>query len=480
MQKINAAKIARSSFWLTASFVLAKAAQFIAQIFLARLLSPEDFGVWAMVLIITVLADLFKDKSLAIVLVQRGLDDQVLVNAVYSLGVNVSIAMFVVQTLAGWPLSHIFERPILFPLVAVVGLKFLIGAGAGSHNAVMQRQMRFRELATSDALAGIARMLGGVVSAFLGAGIWAFVIAELSFALVDSLSKKLLSGYQFTYQLIPDAEAVKNVRSYINSLIGVSLAVYFNTSGDNFIIGRLLGAVSLGYYNLAYQLAMLPTFALAQFNRVNLSVLSHRDDEGKRKLVMKTLELYALVYAPMYGVAVLIAPWLIPFVYGAAWTPCVPVFQLIVLYSYNRGFMQTLGTTLNSLDKPNINAAINWILVPLSLSAFWLGAKLGEINGVAIAAALVMGLGATTWFQVATCRVTGWNFLELVGASSLPTLAILSSFTTVKVIAFTTDLQLIWQVFCLLALYGCIVSIASAGRMPRLLMQTAQQILKRA
>lgn len=479
MPKIDAAKIARSSFWLTASFLIAKASQFIAQIFLARLLSPEDFGVWAMVLIITVLADLFQDKSIAQVLVQRGLEDKVLVNAVYSLGVNISIGMFVVQALVGLPLSHAFDRPILFPLVAVVGLKFLIGAGAGSHGAIMQRQMRFRNLAICDALAGFVRMLAGIASAFFGAGIWAFVIAELSFALVDSLSKKLLSGYRFSYQLIPDAMAIKNVRNYISSIISINLAVYFNTNGDNFIIAKLLGATSLGYYNLAYQLAMLPTFALSQFNRVCLSALSQKEDAGKRKLVLKSLELYSLVYAPMYGVASLIAPWLIPWFYGQAWIPAVPIFQLIIIYSYTRGFMQTLGTTLNSLDKPTINARINWALVPLSISAFWVGATLGGVRGVAIAAVMVMGLGGAIWFQLVVCRVTGWSMWRLLRSYGLPSLAILISFTLVKGMVMTINLNSVWQLVCLLIFYALIVSVASAGRIPHMLMQTTYQILKR-
>ncbi|MDY6902264.1 MAG: oligosaccharide flippase family protein, partial [Cyanobacteriota bacterium] len=97
MAHISTKKIASSGLWLTASFGFAKVSQLVAQIFLARLLSPEDFGIWGMVLIVTTLSSLFKDTAIATVLVQRGLDDKKLVNAVYSLGVNISIVMFVVQ-----------------------------------------------------------------------------------------------------------------------------------------------------------------------------------------------------------------------------------------------------------------------------------------------------------------------------------------------------------------------------------------------
>ncbi len=483
MAKIGAAQIARSSFWLTASFMLAKFAQFISQIVLARILSPEEFGVWAMVLILTVLTDLFRDKAVAQVLVQRGLDNKSIVNAVYSLGVNLSIAMFVVQTLIGIPLSYVFGRAILFPLIAVMGLKFLIGAGAGAHGAVLQQTMRFRELALSDALSGVARLLGGVVSAWLGAGVWSFAIAEISMAIADSVSKRSLSGYSFTYQLRPDPDAVKNVQGYIKSLIGINLAVYLNTNGDNFVVGKLLGATPLGYYNLAYQLAMLPNFALAQFNRVSLSVLSQRDDAGKRKLLFKSLELHALLYAPLYGIAAMSAPWLIPLLYGKAWLACIPIFQYILVYSYTRGIMQTLGTTLNALDKPDINARINWTLVPISLVGFWLGAQWMGVNGVAIAAALIMGVGAVIWFQIITCKVTNWRLLDLLSSGSIPTFSMLISYAIVQVLppqlfpAIEIGKFILQPIYFLL-LYGFLITILSAGRIPKLLFQTIRSIKK--
>ena len=75
--------------------------------------------------------------AVAKVLVQRGLADKTLVNAVYSLGVNLSVLMFGVQAIAGFLLSRIFEQPIVWPLTAVTGLVFLMGAGTGSHHAVL-------------------------------------------------------------------------------------------------------------------------------------------------------------------------------------------------------------------------------------------------------------------------------------------------------------------------------------------------------
>ncbi|MBW4668153.1 MAG: lipopolysaccharide biosynthesis protein [Cyanomargarita calcarea GSE-NOS-MK-12-04C] len=473
MNHIDAKKIAGSTLWLTASFALAKISQLIAQIFLAHLLSPKDFGIWGMVLVVTTLSALFKDAAIAGVLVHRGLDDKKLVDAVYSLGINISIVMFAVQAVLGFPLAQFFHEPLVFPLTLTAAIVFLIGAGAGSHGAVLQRQMKFRELAIADTVSGFARLGGALVCANAGGGVWSFAIAEIAMTLVDALLKRKFSRYRFTYHFIPDQSAIREVQAYISSLVGINLAVYANTNGDNLIIGRLLGSQSLGYYNLAYQLAMLPAFALSQINRISFSVLSQRDNEGQKIYLCQMLQLYALLYAPIYGLAFVVAPWIIPFVYGSEWTPAVNLFQIILIFAYARGFMSILGTALNAVDKPNINAAINWALVPLSLPAYLIGAKFGGTKGVAIAVALVMGLSATIWFWISMCRAAGWSIKELVQPVLLPTIAIAIALASVIII----PLPIYLQPFFVVLVYGILVSVISAGKIPQMLIAVFKRSL---
>ena len=482
MSSISTRKIAKSGLWLTTSFVFAKISQLVSQVILARLLSPTDFGVWGMVLIVTTLSSLFKDSAIAGVLVQRGLDDKRLVNAVYSLGINVSVGMFFVQVLCGIPLAYFFGVPILFPLNAIAAIVFLISAGAGSHGAILQRQMKFRELAIADSFAGIGRLSGAVICAVMGAGVWSFAVAEIAMSVVDSLLKRHFSGYKFSYHFLPDSKAVGEVRGYISSLIGVNLAVYANTNADNMIVGKLIGAKPLGYYNMAYQLAMLPTFALSQINRISFSVLSQKDNLGQKKYLCRMLELYAIFYAGIYGIGFIIAPWIIPSIYGSEWKPTVKLFQIVLIFAYTRGFMSILGTALNAANKPNINAAINWILVPISIPAFLIGGYWWGSVGVSFAVALVMGVGASIWFWVAMSRAGGWNLGELLKPVILPTLGILISLQTAVYIPYpdTSDIfQLTAQLLVLFITYISLLSIFSQGRIPQLLISLTKRSLER-
>lgn len=472
--KIETRTIATSSLWMTGSFIFAKLSQLISQVFLAHLLSPTDFGVWGMVLIVTTLSALFKDAAIAGVLVQRGFDDRKLVDAVYSLGINISVGMFVIQVLLGFPLAQFFGEPLVFPLTAVVALVFLLGAGAGCHGAVLQREMKFAHLAVADAASGLARLVGTVSCAALGGGVWSFAVAEITMAAVDAVFKRYFSGYRFTYHLIPDRLVMSEVRGYIGSLIGINLAVYVNTSGDNLIIGRLLGSQSLGYYNLAYQLAMLPTFALSQINRINFSVLSQRDLPGQKVYLCRMLELYSLLYAPVYGVAYIIAPKIIPLVYGSQWTPSVGLFQIVLVFAYARGFMSILGTALNAVDKPHINAAINWALVPLSLPAYFVGVRLGGAAGCAVAVAVVMGVGATIWFWLAMCRALQWSVFVTSQPVLLPTFTCAIAVAGVLVMPLPVYLQSI----LMLSIYAIILTVFSGGRIPLMLIGVVKRLFE--
>ena len=176
------------------------------------------------------------------------------------------------------------------------------------------------------------------------------------------------------------------------------------------------------------------------------------------------LQLCAVVSAPVYGIAFVVAPGIIPLVYGAQWQPVVILFQIILVFAYARGFMSILGTALNAMNHPEINAAINWILVPLSLPAFYFSAKWAGIIGVSLAVAGVMGIGATIWFWIATCRVAGWSLVTLFKPVILPTSATFLVVAIALYLPISGYFAYIIQPLFVVFGYLIIVSVGSQGK----------------
>jgi lipopolysaccharide exporter len=218
---------------------------------------------------------------------------------------------------------------------------------------------------------------------------------------------------------------------------------------------------------------MFPAFIVSMMNRVSFSVLSSLDKSGKKAYVCQSLELYAILSAPIYGVAFVLAPLLIPWIYGPAWSAAILIFQLILLCAYARGFMGILGTALNALDKPETNAAINIALVPLSVPSYLLGAWLGGTTGVAIVVVMVMGIGATVWFWVATCRAAGWELSTFLEPVLLPSLVVVIAVAMVLVI----PVPILWQPLIVLSIYGLGLVVFSSGRVPHMLLAVGRRAL---
>ncbi len=454
-------KTIKGSLWATFSYGFNRCSKLISQIVLARLLAPEDFGVWGMLMLVMNLAKIFNESSIANVLVQRGLEDKKLVNTVYSLGVNVSISLFILQSLAALPLSNFFDEPILIPLIIATALVFLIRAGAGSHGAVLTQQMKFRELTICRTSSSFVRVFVSCFLAIFGLGIWTLALGEITATSINSILLHRLSKYKFNYQLWLNLDDVKKVIGYISSLIGINFAVYVNTNSDNLIIGKILGTSQLGYYNLSYQLSMIPTYTLSRINEVNFAVLSRKNKDEQQKYVQKILGTYAKIAAPMFSVGFVIAPWLIPFVYGSKWIPTVPLFQIILLFAYTRGFMSILGTTLNAINYPYINALINWVLVPISIPTFLIGSWLGGVRGVAIAVSITMGLGATIWFWLATCKVSKWGLYALAKPVIFPTLSCIFLLLSLHFLPISETFKQIIAPFYILGFYGVTLCLLS-------------------
>jgi O-antigen/teichoic acid export membrane protein len=468
----NSKRIAKASLWTTASFGLGKVAQLIAQVILARLLSPDDFGIWAMVLVLSNFSQLFRDTTIAQVLVQRGLEDTKLVNTVYSMGVNISIFLFFMQVLAGMPLSHFFDKPILFPLTALSAFVFLIGAGAGSHSAVIQRKMKIKELAMCELLANFARVFTLVISSFSGLGFWSFALGEIAMAIVDSLLKRYFSQYKFKYYFKLEKSKINEVKEFIFGVIGSRIALQINITGDNFIIGKLLGTQALGYYSVAYQLATTPAVAFSQINnRVIFSAISQVNEQNKLTMIQRLLEYYASAATLIYGLAFTLAPALIPMIYGANWRQSIIIFQIILVYAYTGGIMSIVGAYLLSINKSLEIARIDWFIVPFSLTAYFIGAQIGGIKGVAIAVMCVMGFAGIIWYLTAACRVSKVSIQTFLKPVFVPSISMFIALVLSQIIPYPQPAEFYLKALTLITIYISNLILLSKGHLPFSLMK---------
>ena len=238
----------------------AQGAQFLLQsaatVVLARLLTPVDFGLVAMVTAVTAIAAGFADLGLTEATIQR---QEISHNQVSTLfWINVAIGLFfTLVTAAMAPVFAWFYRePRLLGITFAVSLMFLIGGLRGQHNALLRRQMRFSAIAIRDVISYAIAVILAITMALHGAKYWAIVALPLAL----SFSQMVISWLMVRWRPgMPHRDI--EVRSLINFGGKVAASyVIFNwiSNADNILIGWYWGAGPLGLYSRAYNLLMLP------------------------------------------------------------------------------------------------------------------------------------------------------------------------------------------------------------------------------
>jgi O-antigen/teichoic acid export membrane protein len=350
---------------------------------LARILSPSDYGLMAMMAVALNFFQLIKDAGLGAATVQQGTISHEQVSSLF--WVNSLIGLLIaLAILAGAPLfAWFFKRGELTAIAAVSSASVFIGGLVIQHEALLRRHMRFSELAFIHVAAALSNWLAALALALLGWRYWALVAG----ALLQSLVATLLAFYFCRWR--PGAPrrgtGARGMLRFGGHLTGFNLANYFARNADNMLIGRYLGAQALGLYSRAYQLLMMPIAQVrAPLDQVAMPALSSLRGDPQRyaRYYRGLLDLYLLIMMPIVFLSALEAEFLVTLLLGRQWLGMVPVFRILAL----AGLLQVAATTrgLVMVSSGQSRRYLRWGLVnsALTVSAFIAGLPFG-IEGVA-------------------------------------------------------------------------------------------------
>jgi PST family polysaccharide transporter len=230
-------------------------------------------------------------------------------------------------------IAQFFRMEHLVPVVRALGLLFPIAGIATVPESLLRRELRFRLLANRDVLAyGVGYGGVGVVLALLGWGVWALVAAQLTQAVIRTVI--LLGAAPPFLRARPTWPSFLELMEYGIGQSAARLGMITANQADNLVVGRWLGAVPLGEYSRAFQLASVPATLLGDVVDKVLFPMMARVQEDARRLATAYLEgtaLLALVTLPVGVVAAILAPDLVAVAFGDPWLGIVAPFQVLAL-----------------------------------------------------------------------------------------------------------------------------------------------------
>src|SRR5438105_335720 len=294
---------------------------------LARLLTPKDFGLYAMVTTIMGFLWIFQDIGLSTATVQRQEINHTQVSNLFWVNVGVGSLITLVVAASAPVIAWFYREPRLIGITLVLSTTFLLSSSAVQHIALLNRQMRFGVIAMLDVVSVLGSYLTGVGMALSGYGYWALVGANVIQVVVRLVLAWLISRWQ---PRLPSRNA--QTRQLLSFGANITIGNLINTLArglDNVLIGRFFGPVAVGLYSRASILLMRP---LEQFtipiNAVLVPALSRVQTEPDRyrRTFLRVYEAMALISFLSTGLLLALARPLTLVVLGPKWEQAAPIF----------------------------------------------------------------------------------------------------------------------------------------------------------
>ncbi len=305
---------------------------FLANIILARLLSPKDFGLLAVISIFVQIAQTFIDSGFSNALIQKKDRNQTDYSTVFFFNLAISIGLYTILFFCSPLIARFFDNAQLTSLTRVVGLNFVIGALVSVHRTRLTVELQFKRQSIITLVSSVCAAMISIYFAYRGIGVWALVLLTLT-----NISMQTILFYatiKWHPSFIFSRKAFKSLFVYSSKLLGASLIHLLYRNIYPVVIGKKFSATDLGYFNRADTLAMYPPQIIGQvISRVAFPIFSRIQDDNSRlrSAYSKYIVFSSLIIFPiMIGMIVLAKPLTI-LVLTNKWLMMVPMLQILCI-----------------------------------------------------------------------------------------------------------------------------------------------------
>ncbi len=405
---------------------------------LARLLTPADFGLVAMVTALTGFVAMFKDAGLSLATVQRDEIDHAQVSTLFWINVAASVALMLVLAALAPAIAWFYGRPELVAVTVAIAATFVLGGLTPQHAALLKRQMRFTALAVKDITAMAFGMVVGVTLAWLGARHWALVAMGATSSLVAAVMVWGLTGWM--PGLPRRGAGVRPMLVFGGNLTAAKFVGRLSHKVDTILIGWHWGAGALGLYHKAYALMTLPISKIFEpLGNVTVPALSRLQDDPARyrQYYLKAVNSVAWLTMPLVALLAAAAGPIILLVLGPQWEGAIPIFKILAVASVFRPIYSSARWIFYSTGNGEGLLRLRCALAPLFFGCFVVGLPYGPAG---VAAAYTIGfLLAFPFVLRYAFRGTSLTLTGLAGALWCPALTALGIAAGVRGLGVLVD-----------------------------------------
>jgi teichuronic acid exporter len=379
------ARARKAAVWAVLDKWVTRVVTTIVFIILARLLTPHEFGMVALALVVRNFLSVFIDQGFTESIVQTPeLGRRYADTAFWTAIATGSLLALVTIGLAPVIAREVLGDASVAPLLQVLAVSLMLTAMSSTQSALLQRDLAFRELAIRRVMAQLVAGVAAVVAAFLGAGAWSIVIQTILQGAIGAAILWRYSDWRPALQF--HLATFRSLSVFGISMVGIDILIVVQQQADNFLVGRSLGVAALGIYALAFRfyfvvvdvtMSSMSSVALSTFARIQ------RDLAATRRVFFSATRLTTLVALPIFAGMTVVAPEMISVLVGDRWDAAAPVLRalcpsgLILCLTYlDRSLIVALG-------RPRLALGVTAFGVALRLVGYIVGVQFGVV-GVAV------------------------------------------------------------------------------------------------
>ena len=406
-------KTAQGLFWAFLSSGGIQLLNLIIGIFLARLLSPGEYGIVGMLAIFTLLANNLQESGFGVALVNIKNIKHNDYNSVFWFNVGMSLLLYLILFLCAPLIASFFHQPCLVSLSRFVFLAFVIASLGISPNAMLVRELKMKEKAITSLSALVVSGTVAVIMALNGFSYWSLATQQILYNVVIVIGRYYYTRWCPTFNV--DFTPVKQMFSFSYKVLVTAVLTTINNNMLTVIFGRLFPAQAVGNFTQANKwntmANQLVSNTVAQVAQPVLTRITD-DQERQRRVFGKMLRFTAFLSFPaMFGLAI-VAPQVILLAIGQKWNDSIPLLQILCI---SGAFIPLYTVYQNLFLSQGKSDTYMWLTISqiaVMLIAVLACHKLG-ITAMVIAFACINILWLLAW-QLFAYRLIGYRFVSML------------------------------------------------------------------
>lgn len=376
-------KVLAGIFSTGASKAVLAAAGLLITTILANKLAPKDFGLVGMATVFTAFLSMLGGLGFDSAIIQNRTLSQRQLSTLFWIRLAIGILIGGLLAASAPLIAAFYREPRLSPVLQALSFIFVSSSLYQVHRTSLRKELRFGAIAVNTVTSVLASGALGITLAFLGFGVWSLVLQSISMDLISALL--FLRAHPWKPHLtIAWKETAPVVRFGITMASG-SLILYLQRNIDSLMVGRLLGAVALGYYSLAYRIMYAPVRQISYiFTDVLFPSLSsiQNDRQLLARNYTRCVKVIALLTFPLMTFVTLFSHEIVDTLFGQQWTEAGTVIGILAPAGALQSVTQIAYVIFPVLGRPKLSVAqysIGCLLIALGVA---LGSRWG-VEGTA-------------------------------------------------------------------------------------------------